>query len=529
MIARKTARVAALGALLLAGSAIAAPPQVTISAGVLQGIDEDGVEQFLGIPFAAPPVGDLRWRAPQPVAPWHGVHAATVFGADCMQWPMDEPPAPRGAYVRPTSEDCLTLNVWRPHGAGNARKLPVIVWIYGGAFAMGSASWPVYSGANMASQGVIYVAANYRLARFGWFAHPALTAADGDHGELANYGMMDQIAALKWVRDNIAAFGGDPDNVTVMGESAGAVSVFALLSSPAAKGLFARAIAQSGHAQGGIGAMKDSGLAGAEAKGLAWTRSLGLADTDLAAMRALPASEVLGPKNPLVLGGFVVDGKLLPEPIDQAFLEGKTLRVPVIVGSNSWEASLLKYLPGAEKAVPASMGARGPQVLALYGNHGKVPEDAALKALWGDAFMTASARYVARRVAATGEPAYLYRYSYVPIAERGAVPGARHAAEVSLVLRNEVTGPQFGENAADRPMAETISGYWLRFAKTGNPNLPDAPVAWPRYTPADDRLIEFSAEGAKVRQRLDKAKFDLIDAAYLERSGRTSEPQPSQK
>jgi para-nitrobenzyl esterase len=514
---RNAARFAALGALLLGGTALAAPPQVTVAAGALQGVDNDGVEQFLGVPFAAPPVGDLRWRAPQPVAPWSGVRPATAFGADCMQWPMDEPPSPRAAYVRPTSEDCLTLNVWRPHGVSGAKKLPVMVWIYGGAFAMGSASWPVYSGANMASQGVIYVAANYRLARFGWFAHPALTAADGDHGALANYGMMDQIAALKWVRDNIAAFGGDPDNVTVMGESAGAVSVFALLASPAAKGLFARAIAQSGHAQGGMGAMKDDGLAGAEAKGAAWTRSLGLADTDLAAMRALPASAVLGPKNPLVLGGFIVDGKLLPKPIDRAFLDGSIMRVPVIVGSNSWEASLLKYLPGAEKAVPAAMGARGAALLALYRANGQVPEDVALKSMWGDAFMTASARYVARQVAATGAPAYLYRYSYVPIAERGTIPGARHSAEIGLVLRNQVTGAQFGETAADTPMAETISGYWLRFAKTGNPNLPDTPVAWPRYTPASDRLIEFSSDGAKVRQGLDKAKFDLIDAAYLER------------
>jgi para-nitrobenzyl esterase len=522
---RSAVRFAALGACLLAGTAMAAPPQVTVAAGALRGIDKDGVEQFLGVPFAAPPVGDLRWRAPQPASPWSGVRPAVAFGADCMQWPMDAPPAPAAAYVRPTSEDCLTLNVWRPHATG-AKKLPVMVWIYGGAFAMGSASWPVYSGANMASQGVIYVAANYRLARFGWFAHPALTAADGDHGQLANYGMMDQIAALKWVRDNIAAFGGDPDNVTVMGESAGAVSVFALLASPAAKGLFARAIAQSGHAQGGIGAMQDAGLAAAEAKGAAWTRSLGIADTDLAAMRALPAATVLGPKNPLVLGGLIIDGKLLPKPIDRAFLDGAVARVPVIVGSNSWEASLLKYLPGAEKAVPAAMGARGAALLALYRENGRVPEDAALKALWGDAFMTASARYVARRVAAGSAPAYLYRYSYVPIAERGKVPGARHSAEISLVLRNQLTGAQFGENAADTPMAETMSGYWLRFAKTGNPNLPGAPVTWPRYTPTSDRLIEFSNEGAKVREGLDKARFDLIDAAFLERQGLTSEPKP---
>jgi para-nitrobenzyl esterase len=311
-----------------------------------------------------------------------------------------------------------------------------------------------------------------------------------------------------------------------MGESAGAVSVFALLSSPSAKGLFARAIAQSGHAQGGIGAMKDGGLAGAEGKGLAWTRSLGIADGDLVAMRALPASAVLGPKNPLVLGGFITDGKLLPEPIDKAILEGKIARVPVIVGTNSWEASLLQYLPGAEQAMPAAMGSQKDKALALYENGGQVPAGAALKALWGDAFMTASARYVARRVAATGAPAYLYRYSYVPIAERGKIPGARHSAEVSLVLRNEVTGAQFGEGVADTPMAETMSGYWLRIVKSGDPNLPGARPAWPRYSAATDRLIEFSNEGARVRQGPDKAKFDLIDAAYLERSGLTSEPQP---
>jgi para-nitrobenzyl esterase len=498
-----------------------AAPVVVAEAGKLEGKREGTVDAFLGVPFAAPPIGLLRWRAPQPAQPWQGLRQAKQYGPDCMQWPLDAPPS--AAYIRPISEDCLTLNVWRPAGAKPKGKLPVMVWIYGGAFAMGSASWPVYEGANLAREGVIVVGVNYRLARFGWFAHPALSAKDDD-GMLANYGLMDQMAGLRWVQDNIAAFGGDPANVTVFGESAGAFSVNALMASPKARGLFTRAISQSGGGQKGFGRRLDTYMPQAEKSGIDWTRSLGISDNDLDAMRTLPATTVLGPKDPLVLGGIVIDGRIVPQPVDEAFLKGDIAGVPYMVGANSWEDSLLKYIPGAEAAVIPAMGGNAAPLMAIYRKDGKVPEGEAMQHLWGDAFMTAPARFLARRSAATGQPTYLYHFSYVPVAARSKIPGARHSAEISLAMRNPVSGAQFEEGAADRPMADVMSSYWLRFAKTGNPNGTGA-VEWPRYDAKGDRLLDFADQGPVMREKFDKQAFDMIDAAYFDRA-KLAEPKP---
>ena len=230
--------IAALGSLIAAAAAFPAAAVVHTARGDLRGAVRGAVESFKGVPFAAPPVGDLRWRPPQPAPVWTGVKIASDFGPVCMQ-------TARGFFAQQggMSEDCLTLNIWRPASAKPGQRLPVMVWIYGGAFIIGGSSTPFYDGTHFADRGVILVSFNYRLGRFGFFAHPAL---DGGPGPVANYGLMDQIAALKWVKANIAAFGGDPDNVTVFGESAGAISVNYLMGSPAARGLFAKAIAESG-------------------------------------------------------------------------------------------------------------------------------------------------------------------------------------------------------------------------------------------------------------------------------------------
>ena len=280
------------------------PPHVRVDTGDLQGEVADGVDAFKGIPFAAPPVGDLRWRPPQPAAPWTGVRQATEFGANCMQGrgggpppsagaragaPAPTPAPPPGApVVQAPSEDCLFLNVWRPASATPKAKLPVMVWIHGGGFTGGSGASPNTSGAQFARQGVVLVSANYRLGRFGFFAFPALSRERPDETK-GNYAYMDQIAALQWVRRNIAAFGGDPTNVTIFGFSAGGVSVHSLLASPMARGLFHKAIAQSGGSRDSVltaRPMREDGVdpnypVSAETIGIGFARSMGIEGTDL--------------------------------------------------------------------------------------------------------------------------------------------------------------------------------------------------------------------------------------------------------
>ncbi|WP_414712544.1 carboxylesterase/lipase family protein, partial [Sphingobium sp.] len=306
-----------------------AQPEVTIAEGRLRGTAENGVIAFKGIPFAQPPVGNLRWRAPQPIARWQGVRDASQYGHDCMQLPFPSDAAPLGT---PPAEDCLYINVWKPEGA--KAKLPVMVWIYGGGFVNGGSSPPTYSGAALAKQGIMVVSFNYRLGRFGTFAHPALTKADADKGLRANYGYLDQIAALQWVKANIAAFGGDAANVTIIGESAGGMSVHALLTSPMAEGLFQKAVIQSG----GPMPMGDATLAGAEKLGAAFGEKKGVRADDpdaLAKLRALPADTVVDGLNlaslfagsPREHSSPIADGRIAVDSL-AAYQAGRFAKVP---------------------------------------------------------------------------------------------------------------------------------------------------------------------------------------------------------
>jgi para-nitrobenzyl esterase len=361
------------------------PPQVRVETGDLQGVVADGVASFKGIPYAAPPVGDLRWRPPQPAAPWTGVREAVDFGADCMQGRFGPPPAatPGAPPPRVPSEDCLFLNVWRPASATSGAKLPVMVWIHGGGFTGGSGASPNTSGVEFAKQGVVLVSFNYRLGRFGFFAFPAL-GRERPGETKGNYAYMDQIAALKWVQRNIAAFGGDPTNVTISGFSAGGVSVHSLLASPVARGLFQKAIVESGGSRDSVltaRPMREDGVdpdypVSAETIGITFARSMGIGGTDeaaLAKLRALSAEEVLrgapaqpGVSVPSYETTPVLDGKLVTETAETAYKARHEPRVPLLVGSNSADTAGNRVRATSKEQLFARFGKWSAQAKAAY-------------------------------------------------------------------------------------------------------------------------------------------------------------------
>jgi para-nitrobenzyl esterase len=501
---------AAIAAVAVMSVSAAGAATVHTDKGDVSGVTVGQVESFKGVPFAAPPVGDLRWRPPQPAASWSGVRNGGAYGPICEQ-------SQRASFGAPMSEDCLTLNVWRPAGAHAGQRLPVMVWIYGGAFVIGAGSTPFYDGAHFAEQGVILVTFNYRLGRFGFFAHPAL---DHGPGPIANYGLMDQIAALAWVKRNIAAFGGDPGNVTMFGESAGAISVNYLMGSPAAKGLFARAISESG-----FGRSTPRPLIGehsAEALGVSFAGANHVAGDDTpataAALRALSV-DVLN----AAPGGAgdpgqpspILDGKIVTESIADAFGKGHEAHVPYLEGGNSYEASLFPAVAAAADAVIARAGDPG-KVIAVYG--GQAPPEVA-RELTTDALITEPDRLLARDMAAQGLPAYVYHFSYVPAAARAASFGAAHGAEVGYVFQNLPDHPiRLGAytipaaTSDDQKVETEMHAYWVQFAKSGDPGTAGGP-AWPRYNAADDELLEFGADGVAVRPHFDAARLDLIEQA----------------
>lgn len=466
---------AVLGVLLLAGSA-QAQVKVTVESGVLAGTSGETAEVFRNIPFAAPPVGKLRWAPPAPPVAWTGERDATINGPSCMQ-PMNADGTPNsGSANGPVSEDCLQLNIFTPKAV---KKAPVMVWIHGGGHRHG-AGW-IYDGTNFARDGVVLVSINYRLGPLGYFAHPSLTREAGAE-PTGNYGLMDQIAALEWVQRNIAAFGGDPKNVTIFGTSAGGASVLALLATARAKPLFKKAIVQSG---GGWFAPET--LAAKEAEGAKVAESLRLAGSEasVADLRKLRA-EILIARIDDDFGPFV-DGRLLTETPTQALAAGRAADVPLIIGFNSGEDSLM---------------ARSPP---------PTPED---REMFTDRLFGAPARWVAAR-AASGKPAWLYHFAYVGSRFRPAgVTRAFHAAEVQYVF--EYWGRRTPLSAVaedDKAMATLVHGCWVAFAKTGTPKCPSGP-AWPAYTPRGDPLMEFGADSG-VRVGFRKSRLDAQEAAAL--------------
>jgi para-nitrobenzyl esterase len=503
--ARVSGALVALASALTVGAAFGAPvsipPPVNIQDGKLQGVESDGIVAYLGVPYAQPPLGDLRWRPPQKLLRWSGVRPARQFGDDCMQARR----APARGGETPVSEDCLYLNVWAPAGRA-PQRWPVMVWVHGGGFFAGSGSQALYQGTDLARRGVVVVTLNYRLGRFGFFVHPALSRENPSE-PIGNYGLMDQIAALRWVKRNVAAFGGDPKRVTLFGQSAGGASVSDLMASPSARGLFERAIIESG-----IFANPATSLEQAEAAGEAAATSWGLTNPDASALRAVPADKVLGTGGGLaVRTGPMIDGKVLPEDAITAFEAGKVARVPLIIGSNSYEAG---FFPTMARGLSHRLAAQWPRVEAVFDGYGTHQTAAIEGELATDMMITAPTWRVARAAARNGVPTYLYYFTYLRPSEQGRMPGPSHIDEVYAVF-DHMSLVEHNALADTQRIVDQIESRWVQFARTGHPTLEKAD--WPALTPKSFKVLEFTNTGPVVRgdfagERLELASSLAADA-----------------
>ncbi|MEO7774254.1 MAG: carboxylesterase family protein [Steroidobacteraceae bacterium] len=491
--------------------ASAATRAVATEGGDLNGVRQGGVVVFRGIQYAAAPSGEWRWRPPQPVQRQVGVRAADSFGAFCPQ---------SGRAIAlfagiPMDEDCLHLNVYMPAAAFDGGKpVPVMVWIHGGSFRSSAGSWSGAEPFALVHKGVAVVTINYRLGRLGLFAHPALAAAAPADELQGNYSLMDQIAALRWVQRNIAAFGGDPARVTIFGQSAGGVSVTTLMAVPAARGLFQGAIAQSGSSRiegdrplrgprGYFESLEDDGLRMAAAMGIEngadaarRLRALPVAD-----LLAYSAKEIPNSMNP------VVDGRLLPDSISTLFRRGRQNPVPFLAGTTDWEASLIAPYPFTLEDILA--GATDPaQARAAYPGF----TDGALKSAWfTDMLFAAPARFLLGEMARVDQPAWLYRFSYVPEARRDKVSGAAHSDDEPYVFNDLHMRGYWPQDAVPTPadwrMARLVSDYWVNFAKRGDPNGVGLPH-WPRYDSKTDLSLELGTQIEAVEPaRIEQLRF----------------------
>jgi para-nitrobenzyl esterase len=466
------------------------------------------VRVYRGIPYAAPPVGDLRWKAPQPAASWTGVREAKEFSHACWQTPYPAASIYQ-AKLPPLSEDCLYLNVWTAAKSSKDR-LPVMVWIHGGGFTRGSGISDAYDGENFARKGVVLVTINYRLGIFGFFAHPALTAESGHHAS-GNYALLDQIAALAWVKKNIQAFGGDPDRVTIFGESAGSWAVNALMASPLAKGLFQRAIGESG---GSFSPMRT--LAAAEKSGETFAGSMGASQDVLKVLRGKSAEEILKAGDAPVTRP-IVDGWVLPEDVASIFAKGNQNDVPLIVGSNADEGTTLAP-QGATMTAQAftsgsqqRYGALTDAFLKIYPANSNEEAVSSFYSAYRDQTFGWEMRAWARAATATGHhAAYLYYFSHRPPGPNSSRLRAFHASEIPYVFGNFFW--PFPWEDADRKLSATVSAYWVNFAKTGDPNGEGLPK-WPAYSSAGDQALEIN-DVPSLRTGVNKAGLDFFDSYY---------------
>jgi para-nitrobenzyl esterase len=513
---------------------------IKTDAGLVSGAESSakGVRQYLGIPYAAPPVGPNRWKAPQPAATWDGVKAATAFGARCVQARVFGDMAFRDEM----SEDCLVANVWTPAQAASA-KLPVMVWIYGGGFQAGSASEPRQDGARLATKGVVVVSFNYRLGLMGFLAHPALSKESPQRAS-GNYGILDQLAALQWVQKNVAAFGGDPGNVTIFGESAGSFSVSILMASPLAKGLFHKAIGESGASfpSGPQPPLGGASLASAEADGEAFAASVNAATID--ALRAKPATELLGgPGTPPRWFSPIVDGYVLPAPVAEIFGKGQQHKVPLLAGWNAGEVrssiTLRPQKPTAEshKAdVTRRFGASADAIQKVYPAATDAEALEAAAALASDAFISYGTwKWLEVHRATSGAKVYRYLFDRdIPI-EPGRMQngmavtskdvGARHAGEIEYVFGMLDTITNVTWAAEDKALANAMMDYWSSFAKTGTPAAAGQP-AWPVFDKAGGPVM-FLGDKVRVAPEAHRDRYEAFDAFVKTAAAAPAQASPS--